>query len=278
MASGETRKPDRGEWRRSWTGATRLFTQGACWSGTQERCSLFHEGVPVWNGPAEAIGVIDLDEPLTLSGVRRLEPPRPPGPLAPPTRAEMIGPLFAWSIAGGYETTVDANGIERFHPLRRIVVYDEGTGRSWGVRDYRLGERAWLAHGGFGVHTNAVRFVTPDGQTRTLIDSNSDRVTVSISPSGSRVAVLLGSNDSRDFDLSFFALPAGEELLRVQRDDSRFGTFLADLTSIDERGWDGVVWEPEALLLRDWSLDETALLLERQPKFPETATGKECYL
>ena len=258
IASGTVREVDRGEWYRMRAEATRLSTKGR---------ALFYEGRPVWTGQRpDPIGVIDLAEPLALPVTLR-DAPRPAAAPPAPPRDAMVGPLFAWSEHGGYEYATDADGNERPYALRRVMVHDEGAGRSWRAFDYRTrGRYSWEfadilpARGGFVVHTGGVvRHIAPDGQARTLIASERDRITISVSPGGGRAIVSLGSSDSRDVVLAVFALPSGKELLRIDSSGPRFDEFLADLDEYWE--WWG---EPAALWVRDWNADETAFAVRRE--------------
>ena len=257
IASGTVREIERGEWYRMRAEATRL---------SAERRALFYEGRPVWTGQRiEPIGVIDLAEPLALPVTLR-DAPRPVAPPAPPARDAMVGPLFAWSEHGGYEYAMDADGNERPYALRRVMVHDAGAGRSWRAFDYRTRGRYWWdpadvlpARGGFVVHTGGVvRHFAPDGRARTLIASDRDLITISVSHGGGKAIASLRSSDSRDVVLAVFALPSGEELLRLDSSGPRFEEFLDGLN--EYWGWSE---DPEALWVRDWNADETAFIVTR---------------
>ena len=258
IATGTVRAIDRGEWYRMREEATRL---------SADHRALIYEGRPVWAGQLlEAIGVIDLPEPLTLPVTLR-DAPRPVAtPPAPPAHGAMVGPFFAWSEDGGYEYAMDADGNGRYYKLRRVMVYDEGAGHGWRAFDYRTrGRYPWEsadilpARGGFVVHTGGVvRHFTFDGQARTLIASDRDKIAISVSPGGGNAIVSLGSYDSRDVLLVVFALPSGEELLRADSNAPRFDEFLDGL--VEDWGWSE---EPEALIPWRWSADETAFAVMR---------------
>ena len=260
VASGEVRELAQPEWRHVLTDATRLIARGGCWRNEDgQECSLFHEGRPIWNGAVEAVGVIELDGPLRVGPLTLRDAPRPATRAATPAREEMVGPLFAWSEAGGYETEVDSAGTRLFHEQRRIVIHDAGTGRAWRVHDYhfRQSEQVWGAHGGFVVWSgDALRYVTPDGQARTLLVD--DRaMNVRASPSGGKVIVTLGpeSYRSSDVTLALFALPSGEELLRVESTEPRFGKILEGFNDSDPYY---NLEAPDAIVPLGWNADETA--------------------
>ncbi len=261
IASGETERPTPAAWYRLRMNATRLLARG-CGSGSAQSCSLVYEGRPVWkNGVVEAVGVIELAEPLALRETRLLDSPRPsPSPPDPPPPPDLAGPFLAWSDDGGYELVVDADdGSERFLPIRRVMVYDEGTGRSWRAFDYRYRDEepaVWPARGGFVVRVGGtVRYVTPDGQSRLLLAEERDDLGIHVSPSGGNVIVSFRTAPPIDVTLALFALPSGEEILRVDSSEPRFDDHLRDLRHF----WNTfihAVGPPEVLLA--WNTDETA--------------------
>ena len=265
VASGAIGQPTRDEWYGLRMEGARLTTRGSCWSNEAgQACGLFLEGRPVWNGKVEAVGVVDLAEPLALRDVGLLDSPRASAnPPAPPDPAEMVGPLFAWSVAGGYERRVDTAGNERFRPIRRVMVRDEGTGRSWRALDYSLAGGIWPARGGFIVqHDNALRFVTPNGRARTLLVDDriahpDNRLSVHFSPSGEKVIVSLHMREAFDVALVALALASGEELLRVESDAPRFDKILRERREYWSQSFHMAV-PPPAFVPLAWNADETA--------------------
>lgn len=268
IASGETERPAPAAWYRLRMDAARLHGRG-CAGHSAQACTLIYEGRPVWkNGVVEAVGVIELAEPLSLFAVRLLDSPRPsPNPPPPPPPSEWVGPLLAWSGDGGYEIVADADGGgERFLPLRRVMVYDEGTGRSWRAFDYRFRDEepaVWPAHGGFVVRVGGtVRYVTPDGQSRLLLTEDRDNLGVHVSPSGGNVIVSFRTTPPIDVTLALFALPSGEEVLRVDSGEPRFDDHLRDMRLWwTTPGYHQTFGPPEAFVLLDWNADETAFIV-----------------
>ena len=265
VASGVIGQPTRDEWYGLRTEGVRLATRGSCWSNnTGQACGLFLDGRPVWNGKVGAIGVIELAEPLALFDGSLLDLPRPSAnPPAPPAAAEMTGLLFAWSIADGYERTVDTEGNERFQPIRRVMVRHEGTGRSWRVLDYPHAGRIWPTYSGFVVQRdNALHFVMPDGRARTLLTDDrighpDVRLTIHTSHSGGKVIASLRKWDEFDVTLVALALASGEELLRVESADPRFEEILRYWRDLrDEASW--MFGPSRAFAPLSWNYEETA--------------------
>jgi len=273
VATGATERPAPAEWYRLRMDAARLLARG-CVGHSAQSCSLLHEGRPVWkNGAVRAVGVVEPAEELALFGVRLLESPRPaPDPPAPPPRSEWAGPLLAWSGDGGYEIVANADGGERYLPVRRVMVYDEGTGRSWRAFDYRYRDEepaVWPARGGFIVRVGGtVRYVTPDGLSRLLLAEDRDIRAVHVSPSGENVIVSFRTAPSIvrpviappiDVTLALFTLPSGEEILRVDSGEPRFDGYLRDLRQHwSEDGHHQAFEPPDGFSLLGWSADETA--------------------
>ena len=273
VATGATERPAPAEWYRLRMDAARLLARG-CTGHSAQSCSLVYEGRPVWkNGAVKAVGVIDLAGELALFGVRLLDSSRPsPDPPVSPPRSEWAGPLLAWSGDGGYEVVADADGGERYLPVRRVMVYDEGTGRSWRAFDYRYRDEepaVWPARGGFIVRVGGtVRYVTPDGLSRLLLAEDRDIRAVHVSPSGGNVIVTFRTAPlivrpviapPIDVTLALFTLPSGEEILRVDSGEPRFDRYLRDLRqhwSMD--GYHQAFEPPDGFSLLGWSADETA--------------------
>ena len=277
LASGAISKPAQDEWRRMRTEATRLSTRRRCgFSKVAAVCNLLYEGRPIWTGPAlKAAGLINLDGPFAPRGVEVRAAPRPSDPQAPPARAEMAGPLLVWSEAGGHEADAGADGAERFHGLRRVMVHDAGTGRSWRAFDYRYpppyyvtdlnpgfadsrpdtqvqagrtGFTVWVED---GWSAGSVRHVSLEGRETTLVEHRAIKG-VLLSPSGERAVVQIGLDDT-DGALLIFDLPSGRLHRRVAFSDLR--------PWFPDEWWDeGVIrLGPVRFDPTRWSADETAI-------------------
>ena len=221
-ASGEIRELDRDEWKRlkARNAASRLWR-------SREGSALILGGRVIWSGDVRPVGLIDPNGPFTLRGVNLLDAPRLAVRPPPPTRGEMVGPLFAWSEAGGYRTAVHADGGRRFLELRRVVVHDTGTGRSWRAFDYLAGAEIQPMDGGLIVHSrSAIRYGTPAGRVRTLFTADDGNARLGLFPGPAKIIVSIRADHSADVTLAVLALPSGEELLRVESTEPRFENIL----------------------------------------------------
>ena len=276
IASGAIRELTQDEWRGMRADATRLSTRRRCgFSGEAAVCNLLYEGRPIWTGPAlEAAGLIELDGPFAPRGVEVRAAPRPSAPQSPPARAEMAGPLIVWSEAGGYEAETGENGAERFHGLRRVMVHDAGTGRSWRAFDYRYPPPYYVtainpeyadsrpdtqvqaSRAGFtvwvedGWNAGSVRHVSLEGRETTLVEHRAIRG-VLLAPSGERAVVWTGL-DAMDGAFLIFDLPSGRLHRRVALSDLR--------PWFPDEWWDEgrIRYWPASIEPTRWSADETA--------------------
>ena len=268
IATGAIHEPTQDEWRRMRADATRLSTRGFC--GFRQggaACSLLYEGRPIWTGPdLEAVGLIEPDEPFTPQGVAIRAAPRPSALQSPPSSAEMAGPLIVWSEVGGYEAEARDDGAKRFHGLRRVMVHDAGTGRSWRVFDYRYpppshayihpAVQVQAARTGFtvwvedGWNAGTVRYVSLEGR-ETMLAEGEGIMGVLLAPSGERAVVRTGAEDMEGA-LLIFDLPSGRLHRRVA------------LSALRERSLFPDEWRGEGEFRLDlvpvrWSEDETRI-------------------
>ena len=223
-------------------------------------------------------GRIEAPEGGNLPGPRAPDlQPIVSAPVLPslPARTTMVGPLFLYEIAGPHEAVVDETGDIWHVPTRRVVAYDEGTGRRWLVFRHRTatvqGQRGLiqLALDGFVVSTDqGLRYVSVDGQATPLdggvipwhqsihrvdgwgiewhrsLHQRLDRWDYQVSPDGQKIVV--GFDDQ----IAVFDLPSGDALLRVPEDDlvalweeqgpgsgrERHGACMRDLFQVLYRG------------------------------------------
>ncbi len=216
-------------------------------------CDVRYDRRVVWEGAdgwTRFLGLVELATPLPLNGVTLSEVVAEPALAPPPSREEMVGPLLVYEIKGQYRSIPDNGGGRRESVTRQVVVYDQGTGRSWSL--YNNGQATRVARGGL-VRLNAaltsnpfrLHFVSPDGQSALLDDSWVDESRFQVSPDGRKVAIRFygggrgpdgGYNPARTVVLD---IPSGHQILRVVHDD-----IAADLglkLSRESHYWD-VIW------------------------------------
>lgn len=227
-------------------------------------CDVRYDRRVVWEGAdgwTRYLALVELAAPLQLDrGTLREAAPEPP--LAPPpSREEMVGPLLVYEIKGEYRSVPDNGGGLRETVTKQVVVFDEGTGRSWSL--YNNGDTTQVARGGL-VRLNAaltpnpfrLHYVSPDGQSALLDDSWVDGRRFLVSPDGRKVAIRfygggLGPdglyNPARTVVLD---IPSGDEVLRVVHGEIPSAVGLLPATA----PW--TVWGLE------WTSDSSAVVLE----------------
>ena len=195
-------------------------------------CYVQYDDQVVWEGAsgwAHYLGMIEVSDGLEVRGIEPVaaarEVPSPP----PPARDEMVGPLLAYEVHGEYEYH-DSGG--RPDPLatRRVIVRDEGTGRTWLAFTYRnrfahgyRGHRAAQpALGGFVAEIDQrLTYFAPDGQPRTLHERWPDAFHVS--PDGRKLAATFyGGHNGTAYVPSHIVvldIPAGGRILLLTTDE-----------------------------------------------------------
>ena len=226
-------------------------------------CDVRYDRRVVWEGAdgwTRYLGLTELATPLPLNGVTLSEVVAEPALAPPPSREEMVGPLLVYEIKGQYRSIPDNGGGRRESVTRQVVVYDQGTGRSWSL--YNNGQATRVARGGL-VRLNAaltsnpfrLHFVSPDGQSALLDDSWVDESRFQVSPDGRKVAIRFygggrgpdgGYNPARTVVLG---VPAGDEILRIVHDEIPSALGLPSA----EQAW--TVWG------HAWTSDSSAVIL-----------------
>ncbi len=201
-------------------------------------CDVKFEGRVVWEGATGwtyYLGLIEIPGRLTLRGITPLEAVRKIPPPPPPRREEMVGPLLAFEVRGDYEYVSDSSGGSRSIPTRRIIVYDEGTGRSWSLSnrtDWSRSDYSWslsdfaeevqVARGGIVLVSNPLGrpynprllYLAPDGQVEPLDDSWFSGKRFRVSPDGLKVVLKAPGRPA-----VVLSIPSGNEILRLDDED-----------------------------------------------------------
>ena len=192
-------------------------------------CDVRYDGRVVWEGAKgwtrflgliEIAGGLELQRIATVDVVRELPPP------PPPRREEMVGPLLAYEISGEHQHVADESGRFRSIPTGHIVVYDEGTGRSWSLFNSTRwplshhAEEVQLARDGIviashplgSIYDPRLLYLAPDGQVEVIHGSWWSWNSFRVSPDG--LKVLLHGNDAR-----VLSIPSLDEVLRLDDEE-----------------------------------------------------------
>ena len=241
-------------------------------------CDLRYDRRVVWEGAhgwTRYIGLMEPGVPLSLSGVTLLDVAREASLAPSPSRDEMVGPLLVYETKGEYRYIPDSAGGLRASATKQVVVYDEGTGRSWFL--YNNGEATQVARGGL-VRVNAaltsnplrLHYVSPDGQAALLDDNWVESGHFQVSPDGRKVAIRLYAGNS-GYDGRYYPartvvldIPSGDEILRIVHDDvpSVLGLSLSHEShywDVQLRGWGALAWTSDSAGVCLWLVDGDGL-------------------
>ncbi len=277
VETGESEVLTRDQWNESHVPYPHVVCNYNAWGRdpTLPGCHLIDEKRIVWEGGRDLrlVGRVDLDEPVVVRGISPALRWRQPATEALPSRQEIVGPLLAWSIQAGskHETTED--GGRRLYEMRRVMVHDEGTGRTWRAFDYRSAHPeirwdhtlAWVdtARNGFlvwGGINDAVHYIGLDRQHDHAFRAWNVRWdNIRISSDGTRAAVLMYGYGLRIFDVQ-----SGDITLEITNEDLLL--FVRDAHELNE--WDEPLW------ISPWNNDGTAFAMSfGTPIGGETITG-----
>ena len=223
-------------------------------------CYVQHEERVTWEGAVgwtRYLGLIEVPGGLELRGI---EPVAVVREAPSPDRDEIVGPLLAYEVHGEYEYRL-GDGRPDARGTRRVIVHDEGTGRSWLVFTYQN----WFAHayvgrgaaqparGGFVAEIGGViTYLAVNGQSTALSRRWAEQFHVS--PDGRTLATrLYGGNDGTAYfspEIVLRDLASGEEIVRYVDDELPAALGLSsesEYWGVDTDGWTS---DSGAILLR----------------------------
>ena len=186
-------------------------------------CDVRYDGNVAWEGArgwTRYIGMIEPPGELAVPGADLRRVARDAVPPPPPARDEMVGPLLAYEVHGEHEP---APGSLEPRATRRVILYDEGTGRSWLAFTYRNGfaygnDRgvAQAARGGLVASIDGeLVWVAPDGWSEVVRDRWPEGLRVS--PDG-RMAIAEFPGGGGPARTVVLGLPSGDEILSHEAD------------------------------------------------------------
>ena len=190
-------------------------------------CTVRYGERIVWEGGARLTTYHGLIEPpagSALQGIalREVERYRLPSLPPPPLREEMVGPLLVYKVLGEYEDILEDGVLKSSASVTRpIIVYDEGTGRSWSLGEWfpTATARGGLVAGQITGQQSELVFLSPDGQRTKLYDRAPDRYDFQVSPDGRKAVLKFHGYSDDAAHLVVIALPTGDPILRLEDDD-----------------------------------------------------------
>ena len=209
-----------------------ISTCGLSDSYGSSACYVQHAERVVWEGEFEwthYLGMVEVPGSIELRGIDPLPVTREIAPPPPPGRDEMVGPLLAYEVHGEYEYR-HGEGRPEPRATRRMIIHDEGTGRSWLAFTYQNPLAHWgyspgaaqPALGGFVAEIEQrLIYYALDGQSRTLHERWPEAFRVS--PDGRRLAVSHYADSDGTVrvpsDVIVLNLPTGDRALRLTSDE-----------------------------------------------------------
>lgn len=277
MEIGESEALTRDQWNESYVLYPHVVCKYNAWGRDPKSpgCLLIDEKRIVWEGGRELqlVGRMDLDSPIMMRGIAPAPRWRQPATETLPSHEEIVGPLLAWSIQADSKHEKTEAGGRRLYEMRRVMVHDEGTGRTWRAFDYRSAQPeitwdhtlAWTApaRDGFlvwGGINDSVHYIGLDRQRDHAFRAwNAGWDNVRISADGTKAAVLM-----YDYGLRIFDIQSGDITLDLTNDEILF--FVRDDLELNE--WDEPLW------ISPWNDDGTAFAISfGTPIGGETSAG-----
>ena len=135
VSTGKNRTLSRAEWH----SIQREYLRSGCdrwwhwWEISTEipRCILLYGDKFAWHGvDIRALGIVETD-PFVMRGITPSRRWRQPDAPALPAREGMVGPILVWSVQGDTGYALDDHGSLRLYEQRHLMLYDEGTARTW---------------------------------------------------------------------------------------------------------------------------------------------------
>ena len=208
VSTRKNRALSRAEWHSIQNEILRYECDWSWWSESRPDtppCLLLYGGEFSWQGAdIRAIGVVET-APATLRGITPVERWRRPDVPALPARDDMLGPILVWSVQGDTGYALDDHGSLRAYDQRHLMLYDEGTGQTWG---YSLPKQFYHRyHENLQVEVVKDGFIMWDwdgtldyvsmssGIPRTIVSDTDDGINVIASPDKSMIVFswLMGS-------------------------------------------------------------------------------------
>ena len=135
VSTGENRALSRAEWHSIQNERLRYECDRGWWFESRPDlppCFLLYGEEFSWHGAdINTIGVVEA-ESFVLRGIMPVERWRQPDVPALPAGDDMVGPILVWSVQGDIGYAPDDHGSLRAYDQRNLMLYDEGTGRTWG--------------------------------------------------------------------------------------------------------------------------------------------------
>lgn len=235
VSMGEHRALSRAEWHSIQNERLRYRCDWGWWSGglgdreESPPCFLLYGEEFSWQGvDIRAIDVTETD-PFFLRGITPVERWRQPDVPVLPDRDDLAGPLLVWSVQGETGYAMDAHGSQRVYDQRNLMLYDEGTGQTWG---YSLPKQFYhpfhenleieVVRNGFIMWdwNRSLDYVNLiDGNTKTIVENTEAWGNVEVSPDRTMVAASWSGFWAPDRPIVVYEIPYGKTVMSLDKND-----------------------------------------------------------
>lgn len=234
VSTGEHRALSRAEWHSIQNERLRYECDWGWWSASRPylppdlpSCLLLYGGEFSWQGvDIRAIGVVET-APTTLRGITPVERWRQPDVPALPAQDDMVGPILVWSVQGDTGYALDDHGSLRAYDQRNLMLYDEGTGQTWGYslpkqfyHPFHENLQVEVMRNGFIMWdlNRSLDYVNLfDGNPKTIVENIEAWSDIEVSPDKSKVAVNWFGFWSPDRPVGVYEIPSGKAVLSLDK-------------------------------------------------------------
>lgn len=238
VSTGEHRALSRAEWQSIQNERLRYVCDWGWSGGWGDRedippCLLLYGAEFSWQGvDIRAIGVVE-NAPVTLRGITPVERWRQPDVPALPARDDMVGPILVWSVQGDTGYALDEHVSLRIYDQRHLMLYDEGTGQTWGYalpkqfyHPFHENLQTEVVGNGFIMWdwNRSLDYVSLfDGNTKTIVEDTGAWIDVVVSPNREMIAVEWFGFWASNHSIMVYNIPSGTRI--VSLDKSTFPIF-----------------------------------------------------
>ena len=211
-----------------------------------------------------AIGVVET-APATLRGITPVERWRQPDVPVLSDREDMVGPILVWSVQGDTGYALDDHSSLRAYDQRNLMLYDEGTGKTWGYslpkqfyHPYHENLQVEVVKDGFIMWEwdGTMSYVgLSSGIPRTIIADTDEGINVTASPDKSMIVV----SWIVDRPVYVYSFPSGKSVFSFEKNEVPISSDSYCYGGHDSDEHDSA--GPDDIIVERWGLKGDSLVL-----------------